>query len=371
MIREFIKNLSNIPGWRSDRQIVVIESDDWGSIRMPSKAAYKAMEQKGIDLDSGDSKRYNKNDTLAAAEDLEALFEVLTKFKDQSEKHPVFTAVSLSANPDFDKIKKNNFLTYYYEPFTETLRKYGRESAFLLWQEGIDKHLFVPQFHGREHLNVAMWMRALQEGDAETLFAFEYGLWGFNQHKRPGFHYQAAFDLEFAEDLSAQGEVIKTGLAVFEQLHGYKAKFFVPPNGPFNNQLEKVAAEGGIKYMSSSKIQREVLGAGKNKLAFHYLGQRNRHKQIYITRNCFFEPSLEGKDWVSSCLKEIEIAFKLKKPAVISSHRVNYIGSLQTGNRKIGLDALSALLSEILTRWPSVTFLTSDELGDLIIRSRD
>ena len=30
------KWLINIPGWRTNRHIVVIESDDWGSIRMPS-----------------------------------------------------------------------------------------------------------------------------------------------------------------------------------------------------------------------------------------------------------------------------------------------------------------------------------------------
>ena len=34
-------NLLNIPGWRTKRHIVVIESDDWGSIRMPSKEVYK------------------------------------------------------------------------------------------------------------------------------------------------------------------------------------------------------------------------------------------------------------------------------------------------------------------------------------------
>ena len=33
-------NLLNIPGCRTNRHIVVIESDDWGSIRMPSKEVY-------------------------------------------------------------------------------------------------------------------------------------------------------------------------------------------------------------------------------------------------------------------------------------------------------------------------------------------
>ena len=33
-------NLLNIPGWRTKRKLVVIESDDWGAIRMPSKEIY-------------------------------------------------------------------------------------------------------------------------------------------------------------------------------------------------------------------------------------------------------------------------------------------------------------------------------------------
>lgn len=33
-------NLLNIPGWRTNRKVVVIESDAWGSIRMHSKEVY-------------------------------------------------------------------------------------------------------------------------------------------------------------------------------------------------------------------------------------------------------------------------------------------------------------------------------------------
>ena len=40
IIRNIFHNLLSIPGWRTNRHIVVIESDDWGSIRMPSKEVY-------------------------------------------------------------------------------------------------------------------------------------------------------------------------------------------------------------------------------------------------------------------------------------------------------------------------------------------
>ena len=367
LIKKLYRNLSNIPGKFLNKKIIVFESDDWGSIRMPSLRIYDKLKKRGLDVDGGDSKRYNQNDTLASADDLNALFEVLSKFKDSKGSNTVFTAISLVANPDFEKIRENNFKQYYYESFTQTLKRYNREEAFQLWREGVEKHLFVPQFHGREHLNVAAWMRALQNNDKETRLAFDHGFWGFKKSVK--MHYQAAFELETPEDLEYQKSVIVEGLQLFKQIHSYAAEYFVPPNGPFNNSLEEVAAANGIKFMSAAKIQQEALGAGKSRKVFHYLGQKNKYGQRYITRNCFFEPSLPGKDWVDSCLKEIEIAFRWKKPAVISTHRVNYIGSLNPKNRDNGLKQLKQLLSSIIKTWPDVDFMSSNELGQLISKS--
>jgi hypothetical protein len=153
---------------------------------------------------------------------------------------------------------------------------------------------------------------------------------------------------------------------LFEELFGYKATFFVPPNGPYNNSLDEAAAAAGVKYMSSPKIQLEVLGEGKTRRCFHYMGQKNKHGQYYITRNCVFEPNIGGKDWVDSCMNEIRIAFAWGKPAVISSHRVNYIGALNPGNRVNGLAQLDSLLRKIKSKWPEVEFITSSRLGELI-----
>ena len=368
-----IKNLSNMVGWRTNRKLIIIESDDWGSIRMPSKKAFQQLVTNGIDVKSGDAKRYNENDSLASKEDLAALFELLSSFKGSNQKSAVFTAVSVVANPDFKKIKEQHFQQYYHELFTATLKRYyGDNAAYLLWKEGIQQQVFKPQFHAREHLNVAEWMRALQAGDQQALLAFELGFWGFNNQPigNSTVSFQAAFDLNEPNDLAVQAETIKDGLALFEQLFGYKASFFVPPNGPFNNQLEAVAAAAGIKYMSAAKLQQEPLGYGKNRRVLHWLGQQNKHAQLYITRNCFFEPSQIGKDWVASCLNDIETAFRWHKPAVISSHRVNYIGTLHPENRKTGLAQLNQLLTQITKRWPEAQFCTSDELGDMIVASR-
>ena len=364
MLKTIIKNISNLPGWRTHRKIVVIESDDWGSIRMASNATYQKLLAAGLNLDKGDGARYSQNDTLATSDDLSFLFETLHLVKDSTNHPAKITAVSLTSNPDFEKIRASGFKDYFHEPFTTTLEKYNRQDAFLLWQQGIADNIFVPEFHGREHLNVQPWLRALQAGQKEALLAFDYGIWSYEQKKGIGF--QAAFDLEFATDLEYQKAIITDGLKIFEKLHGYKAHFFVPPNGPINNQLEEVASTGGIAFMSSPKIQKEALGDGKTKTHFRYLGKTNTFGQSYITRNAFFEPSSASVTEVASCLSAIELAFKFKKPAVISSHRVNYVGGLSVSNRDKSLKQLKELLIAITKKWPEVEFMTSSELGNTI-----
>ncbi len=143
----FRRGLSNLPGWRTNRKIIVIESDDWGSIRMPSQQVFDSLQHKGIDLTSGDSKRYNQYDSLATADDLSALFDVLNSVKDKNDNPAVFTAVSLVANPDFEKIKTDDFQKFHYEPFTETLKRYNREEAFKLWKEGVSHDYNVISSH--------------------------------------------------------------------------------------------------------------------------------------------------------------------------------------------------------------------------------
>ena len=98
------------------------------------------------------------------------------------------------------------------------------------------------------------------------------------------------------------------------------------------------------------------------KTKFHWLGQTNRHSQKYITRNGFFGAD-SSKDWVDSCLADVALAFKYNKPAVISSHRVNFTGSLDNRNRDYGNKQLTNLLKKITSNWPQVEFLTSSELG--------
>lgn len=367
MLKHAIKFASNIPGWRTNRKIVVIESDDWGSIRMPSLDVYHKLKKLGVNVQSGDNDRFNTLDTLASADDLDYLFTTLRKFKDNKGNHPVITAMALSANPDFEKIALEKYEKYSFEPVTTTLEKYGKLDAWPMWKQGEEEKLFYPEFHGREHLNVKVWMDDLQRSDKHALEACKRRFWGFRNSNVSGVSYQSAFDLDFRDTIAIQQGVIQSGLQLFEKLHGRKAAYFVPPNGAIHQKIIDVAVAHGINYVSSSKIHREPQGEGKIKKRYRYIGKKGVGNMIYLTRNCFFEQSYKGNGFsIADCLGHVQTAFMFRKPAVISTHRVNYIGGLNQQNRVEGNNALELLLSTILKRWPDVEFMTSVQLGDTI-----
>lgn len=355
----------NFGGWKTDRKIVVIESDDWGSIRMPSKETYNSLLKLGIPVNKC---HYNRFDSLATEDDMTALFDVLTQHKDCKGNFPVFTANCVVANPDFEKIKASDFKEYHYELFTETFKKYsGCEKSFKLWKEGCQEKVFVPQFHGREHLNVHRWLKALESGSLETLQSYERNMFGIStnisQEKRKS--YMAAFDFDAMGELETQKKIIAEGLSIFKQLFEYESKSFIAPNYVWHRSLEPILAENGVKYIQGAGYQREPNGKNLS-VVHHRFGEVNSDGQVYLNRTCSFEPAASNGSEVGKTINEIRKAFALKKPAVIISHRVNYIGAIEKENRKSGLAQLDELLSKILKSWPDVEFLSSDRLGDLI-----
>ena len=369
MFSKVRKVIGNTLGWRTNNKIIVIESDDWGSIRMPSTKTFDHLVQRGFTIADDP---YCKYDSLERNVDLERLFDVLSNHKDSTGRSPVITGLCLMANPDFELIREHDFSSYFYKTLPDTLlHSSGSTEVLELWNEGKAKRIFDPQFHGREHLNVNFWLKDLQEGNPDTLEAFNSGVWGVYSNRILK-DYQAAFNIEFEEDLNYQHEVIIDGIDLFNLYLGYKPTFFVPTNGPFNLSLSKTLAKKGIKYILLDKFQKEPLTGNKIRRHFHYLGKRNKYGQVYMSRNVAFEPSQFPKlDNVNTCLRDISLAFQLNKPAVISTHRLNYIGAHYEENSRKNLKLLDNLLGQIIKRWPEVEFITSEELGDTIITSQN
>ena len=364
------RNLVNYPGWHTKRKIVVIESDDWGSIRMPSKEIYNKFLKLGYPVDKD---YYCKYDSLESENDLVNLFEILSSFKDVKGNPPVITANTVIGNPDFDKIKESDFQTYYFELFTESLKRYPNHTGlFNLFKEGIHNKLFHPQFHGREHINISLWMNALRNNDKLTHIAFDFKSLGIPYKPKSGnINFMKALDFTSVKEKEDKKIIISEGIYNFENLFHYVSKSFIAPSYTWHSSLNSFLMGKGVRYFQCIPYQSEpnLKPGPRYAKIFHYCGQRNKYSQIYLLRNCHFEPSFsEATDWVDDCLHRMKVAFNWQKPAIISTHRVNFISSIDPSNSSRNLPLLKKLLTEILYRWPEVEFMRSDQLGDLMNR---
>jgi len=113
------------------------------------------------------------------------------------------------------------------------------------------------------------------------------------------------------------------------------------------------------------------LGDGKYKRAFARMHQNKATGKATLVRNVVFEPTASTINHVAKAMQQIEAAFFWNKPAIISSHRVNFCGHIDPRNREKGLGALQELLQKIVARWPEVEFLSVAELTQLIQNSVD
>lgn len=376
-IKLFRKNLINIPGWRTKRKIVVIESDDWGSVRIPSKEVFDRFVSKGIRIDKDLRMNYFvKNDCLESEEDITELFNLLETFTDRNSNHPVITANAVVANPDFKRISACGFKDYFFEPITETYKRYpDHDNVLKLWRDyGMPKKLLWPQFHGREHVNVKYYMQILNSSNYSEKLAFDNeAILGIDVPGEPlqPYNFLAAFEYDSEEHKKEIEQITTNGLRLFKNIFGITSKSFVASCGIQGKHLDKILFDSGVIYHQSGS-QLRPLGSGRYHTDQYLWGHLNDVGQTHWRRNCTFEPSRDPDyNWAKHCFEEIKIAFRWGKPAVINSHRVNYVGGIFKENRDNSLKQLKELLVKIMNTWPDVEFFPSDELGEIIIESKN
>ncbi|HMK07118.1 MAG TPA: hypothetical protein VK476_06290 [Flavobacterium sp.] len=365
-----ILNIKNLFGWKTKRKIVVFSVDDYGNVRVDSKQARTNMDAAGMQIFS----RFDLFDTLETKQDLEQLYAVLDSVRDKNGRPAVFTPFALPCNIDFEKMAAENYKQYHYEMLPVTYEKLSKlqpeayQNAWNLWKDGIAKGFLKPQFHGREHLNLAIFNDKLQHKDAELLTALKNrSFTSISDQAYPTMSSTAAFDFWDVTENENFTSIIEDGLDCFEKVYGYKSNYFTPPVYSIHDSIFKTLKENGIKYIDLGLVRKAHLGLNKFKSEFNYIGKKTKDGLTTIVRNVVFEPTEDrGMDWVAFTMKQIEAAFRWNKPAIISSHRVNFCGHIDPMNREKGLSALKKLLEEITKKWPEVEFMAADELAELI-----
>jgi hypothetical protein len=354
----------NRKGSSIKEKIVLIESDDWGAIRTPSLGALNEFQNKGLDI----ANSIYKADALESQDDLELLFDVLSKYKGDDGLPAKMTANAIMANPDFEKIRNSNFTEFHYERFTETFKKYPKHSNNLeIWKQGKKQGVFQPQLHGREHLNYKRWLKVLQSKNEAAHFCFNLGA---TYSGKQDYSFMEAYDWDTPDDIPEQKIVIQDAANIFKETFGYVSKSFIAPCYNWDPLIENVLKDSGVDWIQGMKSQLSPTGVFDCYLPIkHNFADSNELGLKYNVRNCIFEPSMNpNRDWVNSCLAQISSSFHWNKPAVICSHRINYIGFIDEKNRDRGLRDLNLLLKKIVKKWPEVKFISTDELDKLILK---
>jgi hypothetical protein len=362
------KNYINALGWKTKQKYIVIESDDWGAVRMPSKEVYLKLIENNISVDKIS---FDKHDSVESEEDLKALFNTLEKFKDQDGNNAVLTAYYVVANPNFEKIKASNKKQYYYETILETYDRHNHTKKVPeLIKEGIKKGIYIPQYHGREHIHVKKYIEAINSESEKEKIAFENkAIISSISTKCPNpvqSSYFKGFTFDSNEEFKEIENIHRDGLKIFKTIFEMPSLTFTAQGGVWGDHILPMLNEEGVKLISGQ--QSIPLNTGMLKTVNKKWGSRNSLGQIHWRRNCLFEPSRnQNNDWVEKCLVEIEIAFCWGKPAVISSHRENFIGSIFEENRSQSLEKLEILLESIMIKWPDVKFISSAHLAEIMI----
>ncbi|MFO7901561.1 MAG: hypothetical protein R6U98_02780, partial [Pirellulaceae bacterium] len=264
---------------------------------------------------------------------------------------------------------------YQYESLTRTFKRLAAdqpaayEGAWALWQEAIRGGLLKPQFHGREHLNVEVLERKLKAGDRALKINIENrSMAGLgDESSLPGVGFTHGFGLWERSETARHREIISDGLKLFEQVFGFRSKTFTPPAQKLHPELHPFVESQGVCAIDKPLHCVRRLDRERTVREFNALGRRRGQEHVSLVRNVVFEPTNERSfDAVGLALNQVAAAFRWRKPAIISSHRVNFCGHIEEDNRRFGLNALRRLLQGIVQRWPDVQFISADELAERI-----
>ena len=364
-IKNIIKKFFYKKGLKTNRQIIVFESDDWGAERSFSKNNLNELQNKFPDFNPDN---YQQFDCLETDDDVDSLKQTLLKHKDKFGNPACFTLNFATANLDYSAIKKDNYknlklvtIDNYYKSSSNS------KNALSLVKEGMGKNCFLPQLHAREHINSEVLLKDIQT-DKLTKTAFDLKIVGVKKSTYCGMDC-----LNTTNENSAK--ILTEAVQNFKNLFGFSSESFIAPCYVWKDNDEKVLESLGVKYLQGKLFQNIPIDSENYKKKIHKFGQKSKVSNLtYFYRNCFFEPSkdnLLGKtdeQILEDIISQIKFAFKCKKPAVICCHRVNFAGGINCKNRIKNIELLDKLLTKIEQTFPNVEYMSTPTMCKEILK---
>lgn len=347
----------------------MFESDDWGLCgEGKDRKTHERLSSLGYDMHLSEPHPAFSN-TLETEQDLDLLYSILLSFSDSLGRPPVFTSNVVTSNPDFQRIRTNSFRSYEAVPIYDGFPSgwNGVKSLVRAWRKGIDRKVWIPEYHGYAHFSYRGWLAGLRRGEKRPLDFFDEEMVSFSNHPGSLMEYGSVAGssrgyLPFAEQCSD----IEEGCRIFRRTFGYQPMSSIPPYDYWNIYTLLSFYRQNIRCVNTERTRlRSVTGVSlaspgtlKRSLQAVFLQATLLRK---LCRNIRLE--LENRD-ETSAIEATQFMFKLGSPAVVGSHRVNYVGSVHPSVAEVGRRKLRGYLRAI-TEDNNLIFLVDSELFQL------
>ena len=353
-------------GYKTTQPVLIIESDDWGSIRS-NLAGIKRAEENGISLKED---IFCAFDTIENADDIKLIIEKFHVIKDCYGDPLILTANFLTQNPNLKKISEENFEKYYSESIIDSYIKNNCGDVLKFVKEGMDKGVIMPQLHGREHLNVPNWMKDLKKDSYRSKELVKFGIVSSPLSKNISnkFCYEDALNYNKGH-IDYCYKYVDEAYKDFYDLFGFYSKTFISPCGVVSSTFEKNFLENKFHILQHTTDRFHNEDGTTN-----YLKERKskftiKNNCINLSRTIFGENVIVKLDrnLIKTGVNVARICHFFRKPIIISAHRINFCSGIYGKElRNENVDNLINLVLAIKKAIPCIKFISSDKIDEYI-----
>jgi hypothetical protein len=342
----------------SGQRAVVFESDDWGLAGfVPADSAWHGVDREALAPGRFPAVYWGSTleDSAAVAELAAVLERAVGRDGLPAVLQPNYVMSSLQLEDD------DHWRRYDLPAFPPV---YARPGMWGAVRDALGRGVWYPEFHAAWHYDPDR-RREQTEGAPEVAAAARRGIMLFPGSER-------ARELGAWRSTEALTSELEAALDLFRGVFGRRPGSIIAPDYAWNSRNEDIWQGRGLTVIQAKREQRNPgFGVGTayriRKWADRQYARAFRPDRIYLERNCRFEPVQypDPDAVVRSCLSEIATAWERGEPAVVETHRINFVHT-DPSVAAAGRAALAGLLQALTdgSRERPV-FLTDHELAQL------
>ena len=329
------------------RPIVLIQSDDWGRVGIPSAETLERLIAAGASVGRSRWDYYG----LESEGDLVSLRDVLAGIHDREGRSPCMTANFVMANADLAHMQEEGFREFRWVGIDRGFPRPWGEHLLHVYRDLVATGAFEPALHGFTHFNTIALMQCLREqserGRRSRLLVAHGVPYLASWTPEYNFALVTRGKREQFLDEGAQDDWIAAGVRLFVDVFGRAPRASCAPGYRANAVTRQLWKKHQIEAVQS-------VGDGPLSVNLGLLD---------LQRNVTFEPVLDEGDVVAQALAQARGAVARGAPVVICTHSINYLTRF-VGSADRSRELLRKLRVSLVECFPDLRFARTDEVID-------